>query len=80
MSEVNEENEILLLLKALVDKVNKLETAVFNNDNILMKSGYVVVDTPTPIMATSTGKDVDEIAKMDWNEIGQLVAKLEGEY
>ena len=69
-----------MLLKALVDKVNKLEEAVYDNDNILMKSGFVVVDTPTPNMAVSDTGDVDNIAKMDWKEIGQMVSKLEGGY
>tara|TARA_R100000908_G_C3750242_1_gene144870 strand:- start:72 stop:314 length:243 start_codon:yes stop_codon:yes gene_type:complete len=80
MSEENN-NEMLLLLKTLVDKVNKLENAVYDKDNILMKSGYVVVDTPTPsIDSGSTATDVDRIAKMDWEDIGKMVSKLEGGY
>ena len=50
---MSEESEIVLLLKALVDKVNKLEQAVYDEDNMLMKSGFVVVDTPTPTMSVS---------------------------
>ncbi|QDP59605.1 MAG: hypothetical protein GOVbin1753_38 [Prokaryotic dsDNA virus sp.] len=80
MSE-EDNNEMLLLLKTLVDKVNKLENAVYDKDNILMKSGYVVVDTPTPsIDSGSTATDVDRIAKMDWEDIGKMVSKLEGGY
>ena len=46
-----------------------------------MKSGYVVVDTPTPVMAAGeTGTDVDAIAKMDWEDIGKMMNKLEGGY
>ena len=70
-----------MLLKTLVDKVNKLENAVYDKDNILMKSGFVVVDTPTPsIDSGSTSTDVDRIAKMDWEDIGKMVSKLEGGY
>ena len=80
MSE-EDNNEMLLLLKTLVDKVNKLENAVYDKDNILMKSGYVVVDTPTPsIDSGSTATDVDRIAKMDWEDIGKMVSKLECGY
>ena len=79
MSEEN--NEMLMLLKTLVDKVNKLENAVYDKDNVLMKSGFVVVDTPTPsIDSGSTSTDVDRIAKMDWEDIGKMVSKLEGGY
>ena len=45
-----------------------------------MKSGFVVVDTPTPNISVSDTGDVDNIAKMDWKEIGQMVSKLEGGY
>ena len=77
---MSEENEILLLLKALVEKVNRLEDAVYDESNILMKSGFVVVETPTPNMAVSQGTDVDNIAKMDWKDIGEMVSKIEGGY
>lgn len=40
----DENDEIVMLLKALVDKVKALEEAVYHKDNLLMKSGYVVVD------------------------------------
>ena len=46
-----------------------------------MKSGYVVVETPSPIISVSeTGTDVDAIAKMDWDDIGKMMNKLEGGY
>lgn len=80
MSE-EDNNEMLLLLKTLVDKVNKLENAVYDKDNILMKSGFVVVDTPTPSIDSGTAtSEVDRIAKMDWEDIGKMVSKLEGGY
>tara|TARA_R110002167_G_scaffold3375_12_gene16467 strand:+ start:3390 stop:3632 length:243 start_codon:yes stop_codon:yes gene_type:complete len=80
MSEKN--NEMLMLLKTLVDKVNKLENAVFDSENILMKSGFVVVNTPTPSIdnAQAGNSEVDRIAKMDWEDIGKMVSKLEGGY
>ena len=36
MSKKEEENEMLLLMKELVDKVNALEKAVYHKDNLLM--------------------------------------------
>jgi hypothetical protein len=81
MRKMSDESEMLMLLKTLVDKVNELERAVYDKDNLLMKSGYVVVDTPTPVMsAGDTATDVDAIAKMDWDEIGAMMSKLEGGY
>ena len=76
---MSEENEMLMLLKELVDKVKALEGAVYNKDNMLMKSGFVVVDSPTPSMSdnsvTATG---DTIKNMEWDEINRLVSKIEG--
>ena len=77
MSEENE-NEMLMLLKELVGKVKDLEQAVYNKDNLLMKSGYVVVDSPTPSMSTNTAVTGDTIAKMDWSQIHQIVETMEG--
>ena len=79
MTEQN--NEMVLLLKTLVEKVNNLERAVYDKDNMLMKSGFVVVNTPTPTIDSVGGSsDVDRIAKMDWEDIGKMVSKLEGGY
>ena len=76
---MSEENEMLMLLKELVDKVKALEGAVYNKDNMLMKSGFVVVDSQTPSMSdnsvTPTG---DTIKNMEWDEINRLVSKIEG--
>jgi len=72
-----EENEMMLLLKELVNKVKNLEEAVYHKDNLLMKSGMVVVDSPTPAMAQGgelpTG---DTIAKMDWDDIHNMVERM----
>ena len=81
MSEESSENQMLLLMKELVDKVKRLETAVYNKDNILMKSGYVVTESPTPMInATGEGVNADQIAKMEWSEINDMVSKIEGGY
>lgn len=75
---MSEEKEMLLLMKELVEKVKKLESAVYNDDNLLMKSGYVVAATPTPVISVSEDVADDKIAKMDWNEINDMVSKIEG--
>ena len=76
MSEESED-QMLLLMKELVAKVKSLEEAVYNKDNLLMKSGYVVVVTPTPAMQT-TGEipTSDMIAKMDWDDIHNIVENM----
>jgi len=77
MSEEN--NEMLLLLKELVSKVKTLEDAVYNKDNLLMKSGYVVVDSPKPSMNINGNQmSGDKIAKMDWSDIHNIIETIEG--
>ena len=77
MSEEN--NEMILLLKELVNKVKSLEEVVYQKDNLLMKSGLVVVDTPTPSI-NSEAKSItgDTIAKMDWSQISDIIETIEG--
>ena len=77
---MSEENEMLLLMKELVEKVKNLEAAVYDKDNILMKSGFVVANTPTPSMGVEGSPLGDNIAKMDWKDINEMVSKLEGGY
>ena len=48
MSENNDET--LEILKLLVDKIQKLEQTVYDNDNVLMKAGLVKANTPSPKM------------------------------
>ena len=74
------EQEVVDLLKELVGRLQSLERTVYDSDNILMKSGFTVVNTPTPGMASNSadGLDSDAIAKMDWSEINDIVAKIEG--
>lgn len=75
------ENEMLLLMKELVEKVKALEGAVYNKENMLMKSGFVVVNSPTPSIESNSGlPDGDTIAKMDWKEIGSMIQRIEGGY
>jgi len=73
-----EQNEMLVLLKELVDKVKNLEQAVYNKDNLLMKSGFVVADSPTPSMGSNDDMPSgDVIAKMDWEDIHKIVETME---
>ena len=73
---MTEENEMMLLLKELVDKVKQLEKAVYDKDNLLMKSGYVVVDTPIPSMSANGVPIGDNISKMSWDDIHKMVENV----
>ena len=74
-----ENNEMMELLKELVGRIKEIEKTVYNNDNILMKSGMVTSNTPVPAMGKrSDVPDSDTIAKMSWDEINSLVTKLGG--
>jgi len=78
MTEENN-NEMIDLLKELVGRIKKIENTVFDNDNILMKSGIVTVDSPVPAMTKhSDVPNSDLIAKMSWDDINDLVDKLGG--
>ena len=75
-----ENNEMIDLLKELVDRVKQIEKTVYNNDNLLMKSGMVTTNTPVPAMGKrSDVPDSDTIAKMSWDDINDLVSRLGGE-
>ena len=78
---MNDKDETLEILKLLVSKIQKLEETVYDKENVLMKAGFVVTNTPTPIMDNSAGgmPDSDQIAKMSWDDINQLVARMEGQ-
>jgi hypothetical protein len=77
---MSEESEMMLLMKELVTKVKQLEKAVYDKDNLLMKSGYVVVNTPTPSTTSGVEMADDKIAKMEWDEINKMVARIEGAF
>ena len=82
MSEKNTINqELLEIIKALSAKIESLEKTVYNNDNILMKSGFVVVDTPTPKMDNTigAGSPLKDVGSMDWKDIHKMVEKVGGQ-
>ena len=71
--------DVLEILKALTAKIEMLEKAVYNDDNLLMKSGLVVVESPTPSMNVQKSSGVPDVANMEWSEIHEVVKKLAGE-
>ena len=72
--------DLLEILKALTSKIEQLERAVYNDDNLLMKSGYVVVDSPTPSMnIQKSSAGIGDVSNMEWSEIHEVVKKLAGE-
>ena len=75
---MNEENEVIELLKVLVEKIKTLEETVYDNDNILMKSGYVKMNTPRPSVSANNDGLPDDMSKMSWNELNEMVKKIEG--
>ena len=74
---MSEDSEMLMLLKELVSKVKHLEEAVYHKDNLLMKSGLVVVDSPSPRMDSSNIPMDNTIRKnMDWEDIHKIVENM----
>ena len=76
-----ESGELFILLKELVNRLQKLEEVMYNSDNMLMKSGFVKVETPRPDMqaeATDGLPDTNAIAKMSWDDLNSFVTRLEG--
>ena len=75
-----EKDEMVLLLKELVSRLKTLEEIVYDNDNLLMKSGFVKVTSPAPTMSVSAQEmpTPATIAKMDWADINRMVTQLEG--
>ena len=71
MSETEE--EMLGVLKALVERIQSLEKTVYHQDNLLMKSGFVVAQSPTPSMTNSVIPTGDTIHKMSWDDIERFV-------
>ena len=66
--------EVIEILKVLVDKIRTLEETVYNNDNILMKS----MNTPTPSVSVNNDGLPDDISKMSWTDLNEMVKKIEG--
>ena len=76
MKIMSEESEMIMLLKELVDKIKRLEDTVYDQDNVLMKSGFVVSDTPRPTISNNVSPTGDMIAKMDWDDIHNIVENM----
>tara|TARA_R110000744_G_scaffold86403_5_gene168938 strand:+ start:3163 stop:3399 length:237 start_codon:yes stop_codon:yes gene_type:complete len=78
MTEENTINqEMLEIVKALSAKVESLERTLYAKDNILMKAGLVVAESPSPLMDNSTTSiNVDD---MDWSDIHKMVEKAGGQ-
>ena len=75
-----ENNEMVDLLKELVSRLQQLENAVYDDENLLMKSGIVKVESPRPRISEHTDvPDGEVISKMSWGDINDLVSKLGGQ-
>ena len=75
---MSDDNQMLMLLKELVNKVKHLEEAVYHKDNLLMKSGLVVVNSPSPRMDSNNIPMDNTIKKsMAWEDIHELVTTME---
>jgi len=74
-----EYGDLTLLLKMLVERVQELEKYVYDQDNILMKSGLVKVEGVRPNRASSSAPDSNTISKMDWSQLDEMVRGITGE-
>ena len=75
---MTEENEMILLLKELVTRIKTLETHVYDENNLLMKSGLVKVDSPSPMVDANPTGLPDDVGSKSWEELNNIVAKMEG--
>tara|TARA_R100000458_G_scaffold59378_1_gene69790 strand:+ start:924 stop:1157 length:234 start_codon:yes stop_codon:yes gene_type:complete len=73
-----EKNEMVMLMKELVDRVKSLEKAVYDKDNLLMKSGFVVHESPKPHIENTptSGITTDTVGEMSWDEIHKMAGNL----
>jgi len=73
--------EVLEIIKALSNKVEALEKTLYAKDNLLMKAGLVVTDSPTPAMNNTIGgvTSTKDISTMDWSDIHKMVEKAGGQ-
>jgi len=76
---MTEQNEVLLLLKELVNRVQQLEKVAYNDDNVLMKSGFVVTNSPTPSMNNKAAStfNMDDVANMSFDDMAKIIQKME---
>jgi len=80
MSKKNTINEELLaIIKALSAKIESLEKTVYSQDNILMKSGFVVTETPVPTIDNNIGSTITDVSNMDWSDIHKMVESAGGQ-
>ncbi len=79
MIEMTEENtineEMLAIIKALTSKIEALESAVYHKDNLLMKSGFVVSSSPTPLIDNMAAVSGPDVSSMAWSDIHKMVEK-----
>ena len=73
--------ELLAILKALTEKIENLEKTVYHQDNLLMKSGLVVSQSPSPNMNNGGGisSPMGDVGSMDWSDIHKMVEKVGGQ-
>ena len=74
--------ELLDIIKALTSKVEALEKTIYAKDSILMKAGFVVSNSPTPVMDNTIGNSTGmpkDISTMDWSDIHKMVDKVGGQ-
>lgn len=71
-----ENNEVLMLMKELVNRVKALEQQVYDKDNLLMKSGMVVVDSPRPNIGVSAAPTTESVSNMSWDDIHKMVENI----
>ena len=70
---MTEQEDTLIIPKELITRIKELVTAVYNKDNLLMKSGFVTVSAPVPASHHSEVVDSSAIHKMSWDEIEKTV-------
>ena len=73
--------ELLAILKALTEKIENLEKTVYHQDNLLMKSGLVVAQSPSPKMNNSVAatSGIGDVSNMEWSDIHKMVEKIGGQ-
>ena len=77
---MTEYEELTTLLKMLVERIQELENTVYNQDNILMKSGLVKVEGQRPNRGSSSPvPNSNVISKMDWSQLDEMVKGLTGD-
>jgi len=81
---MNEEDSInkdmLEIIKALTAKVEALEKTIYAKDSLLMKAGFVVSNSPTPVMESVIGGDSvlgKNVGNMEWSDIHKMVKGME---